>query len=66
LTATYLSNKENLTLDGCKALKKLLMANKRLNTAYLLRALRGEYLGVLREYLGSPIRRLLPSEKNSP
>ena len=34
---TLLSNRENLTLDGRKALKKLLMANKRLNTAYLLR-----------------------------
>jgi transposase len=34
---TLLSNKENLTLDGRKALKKLLMVNKRLNTAYLLK-----------------------------
>lgn len=34
---TLLSNRENLTLDGRKALKKLLMANKRLNTAYLLK-----------------------------
>ena len=34
---TLLSNKENLTLDGKKALKKLLTANKRLNTAYLLK-----------------------------
>jgi len=32
-----LSNRENLTLDGRKALKKLLRANKRLNTAYVLR-----------------------------
>ncbi len=32
-----LSNYENLTLDGRKALKKLLTANKRLNTAYLLK-----------------------------
>ena len=32
-----LSNRENLTLDRRKALKKLLMANKRLNTAYLLK-----------------------------
>lgn len=32
-----LSHKENLTLDGRKALKKLLRANKRLNTAYLLK-----------------------------
>jgi transposase len=34
---TLLSNRENLTLDGRKALKELLSANKRLNTAYLLR-----------------------------
>ena len=34
---TLLSNRENLTLDGRKALKKLLGANKRLNTAYVLR-----------------------------
>ncbi|OQZ04367.1 MAG: hypothetical protein B6D34_04075 [Candidatus Brocadia sp. UTAMX1] len=34
---TLSSNRENLTLDGRKALKKLLRANKRLNTAYVLR-----------------------------
>ncbi len=34
---TLLSNRENLTIDGRKALKKLLMANKRINTAYLLK-----------------------------
>lgn len=34
---TLLSNKANLTIDGRKALKKLLSANKRLNTAYLLK-----------------------------
>jgi len=34
---TLLSNWENLTLDGRKALKKLLEANKRLNIAYILR-----------------------------
>lgn len=34
---TLLSNRENLTLDGRRALKKLLGANKRLNTAYLLK-----------------------------
>jgi hypothetical protein len=32
---TLLSNRENLTLDGRNALKKLLEANKRLNTAYV-------------------------------
>ena len=34
---TLLSNRENLTLDGRKALRKLLQANKRLNAAYLLK-----------------------------
>ena len=34
---TLLSNRENLTLDGKKALKKLLQVNKRLNAAYLLK-----------------------------
>ncbi len=34
---TLLSNKENLSLDGRRALKKLLHANRRLNTAYLLK-----------------------------
>ena len=34
---TLLSNRENLTLDGRKALRKLLKANKRLNAAYLLK-----------------------------
>ena len=34
---TLLSHRENLTLDGRRALRKLLAANKRLNTAYLLK-----------------------------
>jgi transposase len=34
---TLLSNRENLTIDGKKALKKLLNANKRLNAAYILK-----------------------------
>ena len=34
---TLLSNRENRTLDGRQALKNLLSANKRLNTAYLLK-----------------------------
>lgn len=34
---TLLSRRENLTLDGRKALKKLLAANSRLNRAYLLK-----------------------------
>ena len=39
---TLLSNQENLTLDGRKALKKLLGANKRLHTAYLLKETFGQ------------------------
>ncbi|MDP3244982.1 MAG: ISL3 family transposase, partial [bacterium] len=34
---TLLSNRENLSLEGRKSLKLLLAANKRLNTAYLLK-----------------------------
>lgn len=34
---TLLSHRENLTLEGRQALKTLLAANKRLNTAYLLK-----------------------------
>lgn len=34
---TLLSNRENLTMDGRKALKKVLGANRRLNTAYILK-----------------------------
>ncbi|MCA9419477.1 MAG: ISL3 family transposase [Nitrospira sp.] len=43
---TLLSHRQNLTLDGRKALKQLLLANKRLNTAYLLK----ESLGQLWDY----------------
>ena len=43
---TLLSHRENLTLNGRAALKKLLKANKRLNTAYLLK----ESFGQLWEY----------------
>lgn len=43
---TLLSNRENLTLEGRRALKTLLAANKRLNTAYLLR----ESFGQLWDY----------------
>ena len=39
---TLLSHRENLTLDGKKALKKLLGANKRLQTAYLLKETFGQ------------------------
>lgn len=43
---TLLSSRENLTLDGRRALKKLLGANRRLNTAYLLK----ESFGQLWDY----------------
>jgi len=43
---TLLSRREPLTLDGRRALKKLLQANKRLNTAYLLK----ESFGQLWDY----------------
>jgi transposase len=43
---TLLSNRENLTLEGKKSLRLLLAANKRLNTAYLLK----ESFGQLWDY----------------
>lgn len=43
---TLLAHRENLSLDGRRALKKLLKANKRLNTAYLLK----ESFGQLWDY----------------
>ncbi len=43
---TLLSNRENLTLEGKKSLKLLLAANKRLNTAYVLK----ESFGQLWDY----------------
>ena len=43
---TLLSRRENLTLKGRQALRKVLAANKRLNTAYLLR----ESFGQLWDY----------------
>jgi len=43
---TLLSRRENLSLDGRRALKKLLLANRRLNTAYLLK----ESFGQLWDY----------------
>tara|TARA_B100000315_G_scaffold224800_1_gene230594 strand:- start:73 stop:507 length:435 start_codon:yes stop_codon:yes gene_type:complete len=41
-----LSRRENLSLDGRRALKKLLQANRRLNTAYVLK----ERFGQLWDY----------------
>jgi len=46
---TLLSHRENLTLDGGRALKTLLAANKRLNTAYLLKESFGQLWDYRRE-----------------
>ena len=46
---TLLSNRENLSLDGRAALKRLLAANKRLNTAYLLKESFGQLWDYQRE-----------------
>lgn len=46
---TLLSNRENLSLDGKRSLKRLLQANKRLHTAYLLRASFGQLWSYKRE-----------------
>jgi len=46
---TLLSHRENLSLDGRKTLKTLLAANKRLNTAYLLKESFGQLWGYERE-----------------
>ena len=46
---TLLSSRENLTLKGRRALKTLLAANKRLNTAYLLKESFGQLWGYKRE-----------------
>jgi transposase len=42
---TLLSHRENLSLDGRRSLAKLLKANKRLNTAYLLKESFGQLWG---------------------
>ena len=46
---TLLSRWENLSLDGRKSLKKLLSANRRLNTAYLLKESFDQLWGYRRE-----------------
>lgn len=46
---TLLSHQENLTLQARRALKTLLAANKRLNTAYLLKESFGQLWGYRRE-----------------
>jgi transposase len=49
---TLLSRKENLTLDGMRALKTLLSANKRLNSAYVLKESFGQLWSYEREGWG--------------
>ena len=44
-----ISNRENLTLEGRKALGKVLKANKRLQTAYLLKETFGQLWSYQRE-----------------
>ena len=44
-----LSNRENLTLEGKRSLKLLLAANKRLNTAYVLKESFGQLWDYSRE-----------------
>lgn len=57
-----LSNRENLTLDGKASLKALLSANKRLNTAYMLK----ESFGQLWNYQTEGwARRFFDNWKNS-
>jgi len=46
---TLLAHRENLSLDGRRALKTLLAANKRLNTAYLLKESFGQLWSYDRE-----------------
>ena len=46
---TLLAHRENLTLEGRKSLKLLLAANKRLNTAYLLKESFGQLWSYQRE-----------------
>ena len=59
---TLLSHRENLTLEGRQALKTLLAANKRLNTAYLLKESFGQLWGYEREGLGAALLRQLAFE----
>ena len=56
---TLLSRRENLTLEGRQALKTLLAANKRLNTAYLLKESFGQSVGLRARGLGTALLRQL-------
>ncbi len=59
---TLLSHRENLSLDGRRSLDKLLKANKRLNTAYLLKESFGQLWGLPDRGLGSRLLRVLEAE----
>src|SRR5258708_27957339 len=59
---TLLSHRENLTLEGRQSLKALLAANKRLNTAYLLKESFGQLWDYEREGLGAALLRQLACE----
>lgn len=54
---TLLSHRENLTLEGRRSLKLLLAANKRLNTAYLLKESFGQLWSYPLRALGAAILR---------
>jgi len=56
---TLLSGRENLTLEGRQSLKLLLAANKRLNTAYLLKESFGQLWGLHPRGMGSALLREL-------
>ena len=55
---TLLSRRENLSLDGKKALKVLLAANRRLNTAYVLKESFGQLWSYEREGWAPVLREL--------
>ena len=59
---TLLSHRENLTTDGRRSLKTLLAANKRLNTAYLLKGVVRATVGLRTRSLGAPLLRELARE----
>jgi len=54
---TLLSNRENLSVTGRKALKDLLAANKGLNTAYILKESFGQLWDYQTEGWGSSVLR---------
>jgi transposase len=57
-----LSRRENLTLDGRKALKQVLAANRRLNKAYVLKESFGQLWGLPARGLGQALFRQLEGE----